>query len=80
MTIAVNPKARQPAEIFQALSDSSDDLLADSRVLFLERLGDETASLHGQARLYTQPIDCECRSMAKRRAVADGVYARERAA
>ena len=63
VAVAVNAQARQRPEIVEALSDSSDDLFADPRVLFVERLGYKAASQHGGARLHAQPLDRQRRPM-----------------
>ena len=67
MAIAVDAQPRQRPEIVEALSDSSDDLFADARVLLLERLGYETAGGDQFARLHAHAIEVERRPVLETR-------------
>ena len=81
VAVAVDAQPRQRPEVLEALSDASDDLFADARILLFERLGYKAAVAAPVARACTPSrSSVERRAMAKRRALADRVDARERAA
>jgi hypothetical protein len=64
----MNAQTRQRAEVVQALSDPSDHLLADARILLLQSLGHETAALNCGAGLCAKTLDRQRRPVLKARA------------
>src|SRR6185503_4370178 len=57
VAIAMDPQPRQPAKGFETLSDSSDHLCADERILFGQRLGYKTAVYHPLAGLVAEAFE-----------------------
>ena len=65
---------------FEGLSDSSDHLFADARILLGERLGYKATVEDPFARLVAEPLDGERRPMRESSGGADRMHARQRAA
>ena len=79
MAVAVDAHRRHRTERIEALSDSSDHLFADARILSVQRLGYKTAVQHHLPRAFAETLERQRRPVRETRRRADGVYARQRA-
>src|SRR6185436_15979243 len=77
VAIAVNAHRRQRTEGLERLSDSSDHLFADPRILIFERLGYKAAVHDQPPRLAAQPLQRQRWAAREARAGADRVHSRE---